>query len=340
MTMRGNRSRGRRRATTAVAWVFVGLALVAASCVNTSRDGASPAAAATASTTGASSASPTADAGSPTPSEEPSLPQGAWDPDAVRLRLQPVTGGLESPLLVTTADDGTDRLFVVEQIGRIRIVEGGRLLPEPFLDIQDRLVSGGEQGLLGLAFHPEFASNGRFFVNYTDLGGDTVVSEFRVSGSDPDRADPTSERVLLGIDQPFANHNGGDLVFGPDGYLYIGTGDGGSGGDPFGNGQRLDTLLGKLLRIDVDDRSGGAPYGIPPDNPFVGRERRATRDLGVRAAQPVEVRLRPRDRRPVDRRRGPGQLGGDRPRRTRRRRRQLRLERDGGAGLLRAELGL
>jgi len=209
---------------------------------------------------------PTSPTGSPSPSEEP---RERFDPEGVRPTLEPVARGFASPLLVTNAGDGTGRLFVVEQGGRIRILRRGRVLDPPFLDVSSLVIAGGEQGLLGLAFHPEYEANGRFFVNYTDVDGDTVVAEYRVSSSDPDRADPGSARVLLRIDQPFPNHNGGHLAFGPDGYLYIGTGDGGSAADPFGNGQRLDTLLGKLLRIDVD---GERPYGIPQDNPFVGRE--------------------------------------------------------------------
>jgi glucose/arabinose dehydrogenase len=142
---------------------------------------------------------------------------------------------------------------------------------QPFLDLGDEIVAGGEQGLLGLAFHPGYARNGRLFVNYTDLRGDTVVAEYRRAPGGALGADPASARMLLAIDQPFANHNGGALAFGPGGYLYIATGDGGSIGDPLGNGQALDTLLGKLLRIDVDSETNGA-YGIPPDNPFAGRD--------------------------------------------------------------------
>jgi glucose/arabinose dehydrogenase len=175
-----------------------------------------------------------------------------------------VVGGLSSPLDLQAAPGDTARLFVVEQRGRIRIVRGQTLSATPFLDISDRLRCCGEQGLLGLAFHPAYAQNGRFFVNYTNPQGHTHVSEFRVS-SNPDAADPGSERQLLFVSQPFANHNGGGLAFGPDGRLYIGLGDGGSGGDPQGNGQFLGTHLGKMLRIDVD---GGMPYGVPADNPF------------------------------------------------------------------------
>lgn len=210
----------------------------------------------------------------PAPSRSPAPPTAPpsaapGDPGSVGLTLELVSRGLEAPLFVTGAGDGSGRLFVVEQAGRIRIVGDGRPLEAPFLDIVDRVRSGGEQGLLGLAFHPGFGpAEDRFYVNYTDRAGDTVVAEFRRS-ADPDRADPTSERVLLRIDQPFANHNGGMLAFGPDGRLYIGTGDGGSAGDPLDAGQRLDTLLGKLLRIDPEPDSQ-APYGVPADNPFRG----------------------------------------------------------------------
>ncbi len=183
-----------------------------------------------------------------------------------------IADGLASPVDVAPLDDGSGRLFVVEQAGRIRIVDGARLVDPPLLDITSRIKSGGEQGLLGLALEPGFPDNPRFVVDYTDLGGNTVVSEFRLDGSNPAIADPDSERILLQIQQPFANHNGGGVVFGPDGMLYIATGDGGSGGDPHGNGQRTDTLLGKILRIDLGEpgTAGTEPYRIPGDNPFVG----------------------------------------------------------------------
>lgn len=184
------------------------------------------------------------------------------------VRLARVVGELAAPVYVTHAGDQSGRLFVVEQAGVIRIIRDGQLLPRPFLDISARVISGGEMGLLSVAFHPRYASNGRFFVNYTANGGRlrTVIAEYRVS-DDPNVAE-RAERVLLQIDQPYRNHNGGLNLFGPDGMLYIGMGDGGSGGDPHNNGQRLDTLLGKMLRIDVD---GGTPYRVPPDNPFAGR---------------------------------------------------------------------
>jgi len=161
--------------------------------------------------------------------------------------------------------DGSGRLFVIEKAGRIRILENDQLLETPFLDITDRVGSNGnEQGLLGLAFHPAYQENGRFFVNYTDTRGDTVIARFQVS-DDPNVVDPNSEVPLFGYDQPFANHNGGAMVFGPDGYLYIGSGDGGSQGDPNGNAQNTGTMLGKILRVDVDSAE---PYAVPSDNPF------------------------------------------------------------------------
>jgi glucose/arabinose dehydrogenase len=175
-----------------------------------------------------------------------------------------VVSGLASPLDLQAAPADRTRLFVAEQAGRIRIVRGGALVQAPFLDIAARISSGGERGLLGLAFHPRFADNGRFFVNYTDPAGDTHIAEFRGGG---DAADAASERTLLVVRQPFANHNGGGLAFGNDGFLYIGLGDGGSAGDPQRNAQNLATPLGKLLRIDVDS---GSPFGIPAGNPFVG----------------------------------------------------------------------
>jgi glucose/arabinose dehydrogenase len=189
----------------------------------------------------------------------------------IEIDLRPVVSGLDSPLLVTHAGDGSGRMFVVEQVGRIRIVRNGQVAPQPFLDVSALVTAGGEQGLLGLAFHPDYADNGRFFINYTDTDGDDVVAEYRAS-EDPQRADESSGRVLIEIPDPFSNHNGGHLAFGDDGYLYIATGDGGGGGDPLESGQSLDTLLGKLLRIDVDSSSGESPYGIPAENPFVERD--------------------------------------------------------------------
>ena len=182
-----------------------------------------------------------------------------------------VASGLSAPLRVTAPAGDFQRLFVVEQGGRIRIVKDGVLLGTSFLDLSGRISSGGERGLLGLAFHPDYRRNGRFFVNYTDPQGNSVVSEFGVS-SNPDFANAGSERVLLRQTQPFSNHNGGHLAFSPiDGTLYLGFGDGGSGGDPQNLAQNDGTWLGKILRIDVDGRDAGKEYAVPSDNPFAGR---------------------------------------------------------------------
>ncbi len=214
-------------------------------------------------------ASPSTSLGSAPASPRPSTTARPTAPVAA-VGLELVAEGLASPLFAGSAGDGSGRLFVVEQGGRVRVIRDGRLLAEPFLDLTDRVASGGERGLLGLAFAPTFAVDGRLYVDYTDLAGNTVVSELRAADPAADRVDAGSERVLLHIDQPFPNHNGGALATGPDGLLWIATGDGGSGGDPLDNGQSLDTLLGKLLRIDPRP-AGGAPYGIPADNPFAGR---------------------------------------------------------------------
>jgi len=185
---------------------------------------------------------------------------------AVTIKAEPVVTGLSSPVDITHAGDGSGRLFITLQGGRVVIFDGVQILSPPFLDINSLVSSGGERGLLGAAFHPNYVGNGFFYVSYTDTAGDSVIARYSVS-LDPNRADPTSGVILLTIPQPFSNHNGGQLHFGPDGYLYIGIGDGGSGGDPQNNGQDLGTLLGKILRIDVDS---GFPFTVPPDNPFVG----------------------------------------------------------------------
>ena len=179
--------------------------------------------------------------------------------------LVAVASGLVFPLHLT-APPGDSRLFIVEKGGTIRIVQGGALLPAPFLDLSAQVSGGGEQGLLGLAFDPRYGTTGRFVVHYTDLAGDTRVSAFRVS-QDPNLADAASEAPILGVDQPFPNHNGGQVLFGPDGFLYVTLGDGGSAGDPGNRAQSLADLLGSILRIQPLEAGG---YAVPPDNPFVG----------------------------------------------------------------------
>ena len=184
-----------------------------------------------------------------------------------RIALEMVATGLMRPVAIAHGGDGSGRLFITLQVGRIAVHDGRRVLAKPFLDIASLVSCCGERGLLSAAFHPQYARNGLFYVNYTNTAGDTVIARYRVS-ADPNVADPRSGSILLTIAQPFANHNGGQLKFGPDGYLYIGMGDGGSGGDPGNRSQNLGDLLGKMLRIDVD---GAQPYAIPPSNPFVGK---------------------------------------------------------------------
>ena len=186
---------------------------------------------------------------------------------AAEVALREVATKLAQPVAMTTARDGSGRLFIILQGGQIVIFDGKRVLPTPFLDLRDRVSSGGERGLLSLAFHPDFARNRAFFVNYTNQSGHTVIARFEVSPQTPNVASPASERLVLTVPQPYANHNGGQLQFGPDGFLYIGMGDGGSSGDPQNRAQNPHELLGKLLRIDVNR----FPYRIPADNPWVNR---------------------------------------------------------------------
>jgi glucose/arabinose dehydrogenase len=193
-------------------------------------------------------------------SETPDPPDG---PEAVA--LEPVATGLAFPLYLT-APEGDPRLFIVEKGGTVRIVAGEAVLPNPFLDLSAQVSTGREQGLLGLAFDPQYATNGRLVVHYTDVAGDTRVSGFHVSG-DPNLVDASSEVGILSADQPFSNHNGGQVLFGPDGYLYVMLGDGGSSDDPGGRGQSLADLLGSILRIEPLEAGG---YSVPGDNPFVG----------------------------------------------------------------------
>jgi glucose/arabinose dehydrogenase len=187
-------------------------------------------------------------------------------PGQPALRLVEVASGLQSPVHLT-APASDARLFIVEQPGRIRIVENGQLLPTPFLDIAAKVSSGGERGLLSVAFHPLYAQNGFLYVNYTDRAGDTRIERYRVS-TNRNVADPASASLVLHVRQPYSNHNGGMVAFGPDGMLYVGMGDGGGGGDPEEAGQDPLQLLGKLLRIDVD---AAQPYGMPAGNPYAGK---------------------------------------------------------------------
>jgi len=215
-----------------------------------------------ASSTTQSEASPTALSDTSQPTQISAVPNATTFPDSSAYAWQQL---IDTPLQRPTdlQADGSGRLFVLEKRGFIRIIKNGQLLPDAFLDITDRVnEDSNEMGLLGLAFHPNFSQNGYFYINYTGKGGDTFISRFQAIG---DHADASSELNLLKIKQPFPNHNGGSLAFGPDGYLYAGLGDGGGAGDPFGNAQSLKTLLGKILRINVDSAQ---PYTVPSDNPF------------------------------------------------------------------------
>ncbi|MEL7234050.1 MAG: PQQ-dependent sugar dehydrogenase, partial [Chloroflexota bacterium] len=205
-----------------------------------------------------------------------STAQTTTTPDATQFTLQPVVDGFNRALYVTHAGDGTDRMFMVQQNGIIHVIEDGSVLTTPFLDASglistDALGNGyTERGLLGLAFHPDYADNGVFFINYTELSSnDTIVARFTVSEDDPNVANPNSADIIFRTAQPYANHNGGHIEFGPEGFLYISVGDGGSAGDPLNSGQQPDTLLGTILRINVN---GGLPYAIPESNPFVGND--------------------------------------------------------------------
>ena len=195
-------------------------------------------------------------------------PASGEPPAALAVRLKEVASGLDSPVFLTSPPGDLTRAFVVEQDGRIRIIRNDALVPTPFLDISARISAGGERGLLGLAFHPQYATNGRFVVYYNNTAGDIRIASYRVSAN-PDVADPASEQILLAVPHPsYSNHNGGMVVFGPDGRLYAGIGDGGSGGDPNGNGQNRNVLLGKLVRLDVN---AAGQASVPSDNPFAGQ---------------------------------------------------------------------
>lgn len=208
---------------------------------------------------------------SPSPSPSPSAAP-IFDPEAVSVTLESVATVSGGPLAFAAPDDGSGRLFIAAKDGRIWILNGETVVADPLLDLRHLVSTGYEQGLLGIAVYPAFPTDPRVFVDYTDLAGDTVVASYRISATDPNRLDPDTGTSVIAVDQPYANHNGGALAFGPDGMLYVSLGDGGSGGDPLGNGQRLDTLLGKVLRLDVGASvNGPAPYAIPPDNPLVGQ---------------------------------------------------------------------
>jgi glucose/arabinose dehydrogenase len=212
-------------------------------------------------------------------SQAPSIPtETSTDESSLRLKLTRVATGLDAPDDLASTPGEPNRLYVVEQPGRIRVIENGRLSPQPFLDITSAVQSGGEQGLLSVAFHPDYADNGLFYVDYTDLDGDSRIVEFEVRGAEA----PTRTRELLFVDQPYANHNGGQLAFGPDGRLYVGMGDGGSGGDPENRAQNLDERLGKLLSLDVDQKGSDwriEGYGLR--NPWRFSFDRETGDLWI-----------------------------------------------------------
>jgi hypothetical protein len=202
--------------------------------------------------------------GAPRDDASPPARQTLANGQSITLTTQIVAEGLNQPVYLT-APAGDQRLFIVEQPGRIRIVANGRLVDKPFLDIRNKVGCCDERGLLSVAFHPQYRANGFLFVDYTDKNGDTRIERYTVSSADSNSVDPASAKLILAIDQPHANHNGGLNLFGPDGMLYIGMGDGGSQGDPHGNGQNRNALLGKLLRINVDR---GDPYSVPDGNPF------------------------------------------------------------------------
>jgi glucose/arabinose dehydrogenase len=264
--------RGLRCVTLAVA----GILFLAAGCGPTGSNTTAAPPRSPGTTAGSTSAAPgsgatgsaSADQPSPSSAVSSASPAGRFDATKVAVAFDEVVTGLSAPLAVVNAHDGSGRIFVAQQGGQIRIVRENSLVAAPFVDLSDEISSGGERGLLGVAFHPRFPTDPRVFVDYTDPGGDTRVASFTVDPAHPDAIDRSSERRILSVKQPYANHNGGALAFGPDGMLYISLGDGGSGGDPQGNGQSLTTLLAKILRIDVDHPPADRAYGIPADNPY------------------------------------------------------------------------
>jgi glucose/arabinose dehydrogenase len=261
-----HRRRGRLGPLSRCAALAASTALLAAGCLGGQGSPSPSPTGAVASPSGpAATARGTA---APTTSAGPSA-AAPFDPAAISVSLEAYVTVPGGPLAITSPRDGTGRLFVATKAGQVRIVRDGVLDPDPMLDISSLVSNGGEQGLLGIAVHPGFPDDPRVVVDYTDVNGDTVVASYRLDPADTDRLDPGSATTILTVDQPFANHNGGAVGFGPDGYLHVGLGDGGSGGDPLESGEHLDTLLGKILRLDVDSpAAGGAAYAIPPGNPF------------------------------------------------------------------------
>ncbi len=262
-----------RRAATLI--LAVTTALLAGACdavAPTGSSGSSMATAPPAASSGGTNGPTDQRTDTPTNGASTLAPSASVGASVPRLALTPVVGGLDSPVDLAWRPGDPGATYIVEQVGRIRLIRDGRLIAEPVLDITAEVTAGGEQGMLGLAFPPDPADT-RLYVYYTASDGAQVVSSFRLDPADGGRARPGSEVLLLRMADQFPNHNGGSLAFGPDGYLYIGTGDGGGGGDPLGSGRDLGTLLAKILRIDVArvPAADGPAFSIPPDNPFVGR---------------------------------------------------------------------
>lgn len=204
--------------------------------------------------------------------DAPTVQPGGKLPKPVSIQLVKVADDLVDPVNVACPNDGSGRVFVLERPGVIQIIKDGEKLKKPFLDIKDKTISSFlELGLFSMAFHPDFKSNGKFYICYSDLwfNGASMVTEYKVSDKNPDRADPDSAKVIMQIDFPYCNHHGGQIAFGPDGYLYVGVGDGGWEGDVISAGQDLHTWLGKMLRIDVNSSTPDRAYNIPADNPFI-----------------------------------------------------------------------
>ena len=315
-------------------------AVLAIGCA--SPDPAAPAASVGPSPASSAAASPVPSA-APTAAASPAVsPSGTGldrpDLAAVRVSVEPLAGGLDQPVFVTNAGDGSGRLFVAEQPGRIRIIENGEVSPAPFLDITDRVTSGGERGLLGFAFPPGFGpARPAVYVHYSGADGATVISEFRLDAEDTTRLDPASERVILTEPQPYPNHNGGWIGFDATGMLLIGLGDGGSGGDPENRASDLGTILGKMLRIDVRGTplGGELAYAIPADNPYVGRSDARPEILHSGLRNPFRSSIDPATGNLWIGDVGPERVGGGRHRAGRRARPRLRLAALGGPALLR-----